>query len=111
MDTNFMEKLSVADLGRLLSMKGSIETLSEEMKKVNVALAERKGIDNGFQIHLDNINKFIDSADKKFASKLSEKITYGMVTIIVLTVLGAVLSGVVSRTTAKAPASIVSRPN
>ena len=42
----------------------------------------------------DAFYDFKRDAPKKFASKLSEKIVYGMVAFILITVLGSILAGV-----------------
>ena len=41
------------------------------------------------------LKDFIKIADKKYASKLTEKIVYGLVGIILLGVVGAIITGVV----------------
>jgi len=48
------------------------------------------------QNDIQYIKKFIDQADRKFATKLVEKIVYGMVGLIIITVATALVTGVVS---------------
>jgi len=44
---------------------------------------------------VDKINLWKDKADTRYASKMTEKIVYGMVGIILFTVCGALVTGVV----------------
>ncbi len=45
--------------------------------------------------HKELIKGFIDSADRKFASKLVERIVYGLCAVILLAVVGAIIALVV----------------
>lgn len=47
------------------------------------------------QKDIEYIKEFIDNADKHFASKLSEKLVYGMVGMVLIGVASALLAGVI----------------
>ena len=59
-----------------------------ENNKQDILLAEIKK-------DIEYIKNFINQADKRYASKLSEKIVYGLVGMILITVAAAVIAGVV----------------
>lgn len=46
--------------------------------------------------HGHKLDAFIDSADKKYASKLTEKVVYGLIGMICVAVLGAIIHGALS---------------
>ncbi len=51
-------------------------------------------IENDIKYIRLKLDKFVDSADKKFASKLTERIVYGLCAAILIGSLGAITKGV-----------------
>lgn len=65
--------------------------LGERMAKLETDINYIKKGQDELSLKMDN---FIETSDKRYASKLSEKIVYGMVGTIVLGVLYMIMQGV-----------------
>ena len=60
----------------------------ERLARVETNLENLKLQNNSIESKLD---KFIDSAESKFASKLTERIVYGLVTLVLVAVMSKLL--------------------
>ena len=62
-----------------------------------VTQAERLArLESGQDYIKEKMDEFISSADKRYASKLTEKIVYTMAGIMLMAIVGTVVSGVVN---------------
>ena len=80
-DNNQDKKITVLETNYL--------NMSEQIKDL------KKAVDLGFNDLKNEFRLIREENDKKYASKLTEKIVYGLVSLIVITVFGAILSQVV----------------
>ena len=73
-----------------------IELMREDMKAFKTHLEYiKQALERNNKEHEDiivKIDKFIDSADEKFASKLTEKIVYGLAGTMLIYILSQILS-------------------
>jgi len=65
----------------------------ERVAKVEVEINNLKEMNSKEHQEIKElVEKFINSAENKFASKMVEKIVYGMVGVVMLTVMGSFIS-------------------
>ena len=67
-----------------------VETEVKNLKEVNTK--EHKQLFDKLDLQFEKIDKFIDSADTKYAGKIVERIVYGLVATILTFVLTAILT-------------------
>ena len=73
----------------------NIKTTKERIAVLETKVDDLKNnVDGGFKGVNERLDDFIDCADKKYASKLTERIVFGMVSVIILAVLYYILSHV-----------------
>ena len=78
-------------------------TMAERMATVENEIGHVKTITNSIEHKMDNFiasankmqNDFIKKADRKYASKLTEKIVFGMVGVILTIFLYAIVRGII----------------
>lgn len=67
--------------------------LTERVAKVETEISNLKEMNTKEHQEIKEIiEKFINTAEQKFASKMVEKIVYGMVGVVMLTVMGSLIS-------------------
>lgn len=70
-----------------------IQKLQIDQSNMAEKFEDLKGtVINGFEKMEVKFDKFIEEADKKYASKLTEKIVYGLVGVVCLSVAGALVA-------------------
>ena len=66
-------------------------------ERMAIVETEIKNVKSDTQEIKETLNNFIKSADRKYANKLTEKIVYGMVSVIILAFLYALVKYVIWR--------------
>ena len=64
-------------------------------ERMAIVETEIKNVKSDTQEIKETLNNFIKSADRKYANKLTEKIVYGMVSVIILAFLYALVKYVI----------------
>jgi hypothetical protein len=79
----------------IIKTEKTMTEFREDIKTIKESIAKMPTIE-GMELALERgITKALECCDKKYASKLSEKITYGLVGTILTSVLIAILSQVI----------------
>jgi len=67
--------------------------MAERMARVETEITNLKATNTSEHAALkDIVEKFIAGADKKYASKITEKVVYGMITFILISFGGAIMA-------------------
>jgi len=67
--------------------------LTERVAKVETEISNLKEMNTKEHQEIKElVERFINTAEQKFASKMVEKIVYGMVGVVMLTVMGSLIS-------------------
>lgn len=75
------------------------DAMGERLAKIETTLDYvKESLDNNDKDHkiiMAKVDKFIESADSKYASKLTEKVMWGLIGLIVTAVIVAILKNVI----------------